>query len=105
MPLVLDTQSGKANMPLGVLPSVQYDQAAVRVQAADRFLLYTDGLSEATDLKSDEEFGEKDLPALLDAQPDLELASLRDVLIERASAFSGGPLLTDDCTLMVVEVR
>jgi len=101
LPLVLGTQSGKANLPLGV----QYDQATARVQAGDRFLLYTDGLSEATDLKSDEEFGEKDLPALLDAQPDLELASLRDNLIERATVFSGGPLLIDDCTLMVVEVR
>ena len=105
LPLVLGTQSGKANLPLGVLSSVQYDQATARVQAGDRFLLYTDGLSEATDLKSDEEFGEKDLPALLDAQPDLELASLRDNLIERATVFSGGPLLIDDCTLMVVEVR
>jgi phosphoserine phosphatase RsbU/P len=105
LPLVLGTQSGKANLPLGVLPSVQYDQDAVRVQAADRFLLYTDGLTEATDPKSDEEFGEKELPALLDRRADPELASLRDALIERASAFSGGPLLTDDCTLMVVEVR
>jgi sigma-B regulation protein RsbU (phosphoserine phosphatase) len=105
LPLVLETQSGKTNLPLGVLPSVQYDQAAVRVQAADRFLLYTDGLSEATNLESDEEFGEKELPALLEAQADSELASVRDALIERASAFSSGPLLTDDCTLMVVEVR
>jgi len=105
LPLVLGMQSGKANLPLGVLPSVQYDQDAVRVQAADRFLLYTDGLTEATDPKSDEEFGEKELPALLDERADPELASLRDALIERASAFSGGPLLTDDCTLMVVEVR
>jgi sigma-B regulation protein RsbU (phosphoserine phosphatase) len=105
LPLVLGTQSGKANLPLGVLPSVQYDQAEVRVQGGDRFLLYTDGLSEAADLKSDEEFGEKELPQLLDARADPELASLRDALIERATGFSGGPLLTDDCTLMVVEVR
>jgi serine phosphatase RsbU (regulator of sigma subunit) len=68
-------------------------------------LLYTDGLSEATDLKSDEEFGEKELPALLEAEAEMELASVRDALIQRATAFSGGPLLTDDCTLMVVEVR
>jgi Stage II sporulation protein E (SpoIIE) len=70
----------------------------------DRFLLYTCGLSEATDLESDEEFGEKESPALLEAQADSELASVRDALIERASAFSGGPLLTDDRTLMAVEV-
>jgi serine phosphatase RsbU (regulator of sigma subunit) len=105
LPLVLDTQSGKANLPLGVLPSVQYDQAEARVQSGDRFLLYTDGVSEATDLKSGEEFGERELPALLEAQADAELASVRDVLVESATAFSGGPLVIDDCTLMVVEVR
>jgi serine phosphatase RsbU (regulator of sigma subunit) len=105
LPLVLEAQSGQANLPLGVLPSVQYDQAEVKVQPGDRFLLYTDGLSEATDLKSDEEFGEKELPALLDAEAGMELASVRDALIERATEFSGGPFLTDDCTLMVVEVR
>jgi hypothetical protein len=32
------------------------------------------------------------------------LTSLRDTLVKRATAFSGGPLL-DDCTLMVVEIR
>ena len=42
-PLVLGTQSGQANLPVGVLASVQYDQAPARVQAGDRFLLYTDG--------------------------------------------------------------
>src|SRR5271155_5020809 len=97
LPLVLGTQSGKPNLPLGVLPSVQYDQAEARVQSGDRFLLYTDGISEATDLKSGEEFGERELPALLEAQADAELASVRDVLVERATAFSGGPLLIDDC--------
>src|SRR5271170_8476709 len=105
LPLVLEAQAGQANLPLGVLPSVQYDQAEVKVQPGDRFLLYTDGLSEAPDLKSDEEFGEKELPALLETQSGMELASVRDALIERATAFSRGPLLTDDCTLMVVEVR
>jgi len=105
LPLVLGRQSGQANLPLGVLPSVQYDQAEAPVQSGDRFLLYTDGLSEATDLKSGEEFGERELPALLEAQADAELATVRDVLVERATAFSGGPLLIDDCTLMVVEVR
>ena len=67
-------------------------------------MLYTDGLSEAADPKSDEEFGEKEMPALLEARADSELASVRDALIERAMRFSGGPLLTDDCTLVVGEV-
>jgi serine phosphatase RsbU (regulator of sigma subunit) len=104
LPLVLNTQSGQANLPLGVLHSVRYDQGEARVEAGDRFLLYTDGLSEAMNPESDEEFGEKELLAMLEAHEDSELACLRDALIEGVTAFSGGPLL-DDCTLMVAEVR
>jgi hypothetical protein len=48
--------------------------------------------------------GDKDLPALLEAEGGRELASLRDALVKGATAFSGGPLL-DDCTFMVVEIR
>lgn len=76
LPLVLEARFGRANLPLGVLRSVQYDQGEVRVEAGDRLLLYTDGLSEAMSPESDEEFGEKRLPALLEAQGDGELASL-----------------------------
>jgi len=104
LPMGLGLQSGQANLPLGMFPSVRYDQGEAPVQAGDRLLLYTDGLSEAMSPESDEEFGEKELPAFLDAQGDRELTSLRDILVKRATAFSGGPLL-DDCTLMVVEIR
>jgi sigma-B regulation protein RsbU (phosphoserine phosphatase) len=109
LPLVLETPTGQPNLPLGVLGSVRYDEGKARVQSGDRVLLYTDGLSgamspEAMSPESDEEFGEKELPALLEAKADGELASLRDALVEGATAFSGGPL-SDDCTLMVVEVR
>ena len=104
MPLVLAAQLGQANLPLGVFRSVRYDQGEVRVQAGDRLLLYTDGLSEPMSPESDEEFGEKVLPALLEAKGDGELASLRDALVTGATAFSGGPLV-DDCTFMVVEIR
>jgi len=105
LPLVLEKQSGQANLPLGVLRSVQYDQGESRVQARDRVLLYSDGLSEAMRPEFDEEFGEKELFCLLEARADGELASVRDALVESVTAFSGGPLLSDDCTFMVVEVR
>ena len=104
MHLVMEAPPGQANLPLGMFRAVRYDEGAVPVQAGDRLLLYTDGLSEPMDPQSDEEFGERDMPALLEAQGDRDLTSLRDALVKGATAFSGGPLL-DDCTLMVVEIR
>jgi serine phosphatase RsbU (regulator of sigma subunit) len=105
LPLVLKTPAGQANLPLGVFRSVRYDQGEERVQAGDRILLYTDGLSEAMSPESGEEFGEKEFLALLGARADVELATVRDSLVEAVTAFPGGPILTDDCKLMVVEVR
>ena len=105
MPLVLKTPTGQANLPLGVFRSGRYDQAEERVQAGDRIVLYTDRLSEAMSPESGEEFGETEFLALLEARTDVELATVRDSLVEAVTAFSGGPILTDDCTLMVVEVR
>jgi sigma-B regulation protein RsbU (phosphoserine phosphatase) len=102
--LVLPAQPGQANLPLGVLSNARYDQGEVHVQAGDRLLLYTDGLSEAMSPESEEEFADKELPARLEIDGDRELVGLRNTLIEGATAFSGGTLL-DDCTLMVVEIR
>jgi serine phosphatase RsbU (regulator of sigma subunit) len=103
LPLVLETP-GLANLPLGVFASVRYDQGEARVQAGDRILLYTDGLSEAMSPDSDEEFEEKQLDILLEAEGDGDLTSVRNALVKGAADFSGGSL-SDDCALMVVEVR
>ena len=92
MPLVVESQSGQANLPLGVLRQVPCDQGEARVQAGDRILLYTDGLSEAMRPESGEEFGDGELLTLLESQGENELASVRDSLVEAATAFSGGPV-------------
>jgi serine phosphatase RsbU (regulator of sigma subunit) len=57
------------------------------VQAGDRILLYTDGLSEAMSPESGEEFGERKLLALLEVLADVELANLRESLVEAATPF------------------
>ena len=82
-------ESGQANLPLGMFPLARYDQGKVRVQTGDRFLLYTDGLSEAMSPESDEEFGETELPALLEAEENDDLAGLRHTLVAGVKAFSG----------------
>jgi hypothetical protein len=63
------------------------------------------GLSEAMSPESGEEFGEKNCSLCWRPGADVELASVRDSLVEAVTAFSGGPILTEDCTLMVAEVR
>lgn len=104
LPLDLQTQSAMANMPLGVLPAAHYDQSEVRLRRGDRFFLYTDGLSEAWDSQFSEQFGDRELADTLNNAEGMDLASIRKTVIDRATAFAGGPILNDDCTLLVVEV-
>ena len=66
LPLLVEAQSAQANLPLGVFRSVRYDQGEVSLKAGERFLLYTDGLTEATNPSSDEQFGQKELATLLE---------------------------------------
>jgi sigma-B regulation protein RsbU (phosphoserine phosphatase) len=105
LPLELILRRGRANLPLGVLPVVRYDQSSVRMRPGDRFLLYTDGLTEASASADGEQFGEMELPALLESMADSNLTAVRDAVIERASVFAGGPIVKDDCTFLMAEVR
>lgn len=105
VPLLLGSESEQANLPLGVFRSTRYEQGEARVQSGDDFLLYTDGLSEAMNPETSQEFGDAELPALLESQPDAEVSRVRDALVEGVITFSGGPALQDDCTLMVLQVR
>ena len=55
--------------------------------------------------ESGEEFGDKQLLTLLEVQAKDELTNVRDSLVEAAKTFSGVPVLKDDCTVMIAEVR
>jgi serine phosphatase RsbU (regulator of sigma subunit) len=105
MPLELLLWRGRANLPLGVLPVVRYDQTSIRMRPGDRFLLYTDGLTEASPSADGEQFGDVELPALLEGMADSSLTAVRDAVIQHASAFAGGLIVKDDCTFLMAEVR
>src|SRR5579863_2003233 len=51
-------------MLFGVLPDAEYPVRHIPLKAGDRFLLYTDGLTEAENERG-ESFGERQLPTLM----------------------------------------
>jgi len=89
--------------PLGILPGKEYADTEVQLEAGDRLVLYTDGLTEAMNAE-DEQFGEPRLVGLGRKNTGLGAAELLEVIRKEVSGFSGGSF-QDDFTLVVVAVK
>lgn len=92
---------GIANLPLGILDPTHYEQFAVRMEAGDLVVLYTDALIEAAD-SAERQLGEA---GLLTLARDLSPSDRKDVatqLRQRVSAYAGNQPFNDDATLVVL---
>ncbi|MGH9312473.1 MAG: PP2C family protein-serine/threonine phosphatase [Vicinamibacterales bacterium] len=89
-------------MVLGVFQDTGYDEAELPLEAGDRILLYTDGITEARDASGDE-FGDERLAALLLERRDLGADSLYKAVLDRVTSFASDGF-QDDATIIVVEV-
>ena len=89
-------------MVLGVFPDTSYEQAELRLNAGDRLVFYTDGITEARDAEGEEFGDERLMTAALEArmQP---ADAVKAVLLNAVNSFTGGTF-EDDATLIVVGV-
>jgi serine phosphatase RsbU (regulator of sigma subunit) len=90
--------------PLGFLERVEYEPGEATVAAGDVLLLYTDGITEATNADL-EMFGDERLAAVLRdhiaAPAEAVLAAVHTAL----AAFTGRERYEDDASMVVVKVR
>jgi len=89
--------------PLGIMSGRIYVDTEAHLEAGDRLVLYTDGLTEAMDA-DEQEFGEARLVELGTRNIALGAAELLTIIRKGVSAFSGGSF-QDDFTLVVVAVK
>ncbi len=99
-PLVVHPDGGGG--VLGVFGEQSYELGSVRLSPGDRVVLFTDGVTEASDA-SGEEFGEARLLSLLERSRALPAGTIQEKIIGAISEFSGGHR-TDDATLLVLAV-
>ena len=87
---------------LGLLPGASYAAGTVRVHASDTLVLFSDGISEASD-EHDAQFGEDQIAGFLANAADLNPAELCGRIMAAVNTFSksGGP--PDDRTLLAVQ--
>jgi sigma-B regulation protein RsbU (phosphoserine phosphatase) len=88
-------------MALGVLEGTSFGEGCVTLQPGSTLLLYTDGVTEAFNLQS-EEFTEKRLIATLAGRHGTMPQALVDVVVEAVESFAAGAPQADDLTCLAI---
>ena len=91
-----------AGTPLGLLPDISYDRMIVKPQAGDLVVLYTDGVSEATN-RVGEELGRDGLMALARELDSRSPETFGTQLAEAVREFRAGTVPQDDETVIVLQ--
>jgi phosphoserine phosphatase RsbU/P len=89
--------------PMGIFPGWKYEVGGFPLASGDRLVLYTDGLTEATN-SDEQEFGEGRLLELCGGIIGLSASELLAAIRKEVIAFCSGNF-QDDFTLVVVAVK
>jgi phosphoserine phosphatase RsbU/P len=85
---------------MGISSRQDYEEASVNLAEGDRLILFTDGITEASDTSA-EEFGEDRLIDILRESRALSAAKIQTSVLARVAQFSGDKF-QDDATLVVL---
>jgi phosphoserine phosphatase RsbU/P len=91
-------------MFVGMFEHCGYEQEIVQMQPGDVLIGFTDGLSEALNVKG-EEFGEARIRTALAATAGMAINEIRDEIAQRANSWCAGAPQHDDLTFIVLKVK
>ncbi|MER3632115.1 MAG: hypothetical protein C4325_08105 [Blastocatellia bacterium] len=89
-------------LPIGLMETAEYDLAATQLEPGDLLVIYSDGVTEATNVAG-EEFGLDRLVDVVSKSISLSAAAVRDKIESSLSEFSGSAPANDDITLVIVK--
>lgn len=95
-------QLDSGGFPLGILPQAEYEVGQLRLDSGDTLVIYSDGVSEANNLK-EEEFGVERLSQVISKNITASAAGMRDKVESALSAFTQNAPANDDITLVIVK--
>jgi sigma-B regulation protein RsbU (phosphoserine phosphatase) len=93
----------EGGLPLGVLEDAQYEERPVPLALGDVLVLYTDGVTEATNA-SEEQYGVKRFETLVRRLADRPAETILDAVREDVESFTGERHLNDDLTMVVARI-
>jgi len=97
-------QLNVGGLPLGPFPDARYSAGVQRIEPGDTLVIYTDGITEATDSK-EEEFGVQRLAELVTARRRRRPQQIVDEIFEAVHDFADRAEAQDDQTVMVIQRR
>jgi sigma-B regulation protein RsbU (phosphoserine phosphatase) len=92
---------GAGGLVLGAMPGVEFPDHSVRLDAGDRLILYTDGVTEAFN-GANQPYGEERLLAEIRTHGAATAAALIERICHSVTEFAGGAPQSDDITLIVL---
>jgi serine phosphatase RsbU (regulator of sigma subunit) len=95
-------QLGSGGLPLGIMPWAQYEVGQTQLQCGEGLVIYSDGVSEANNMKGDE-FGLDRLEEVVRNNLQSTASGLRDKVESALSAFTQTAPANDDITLVIVK--
>jgi serine phosphatase RsbU (regulator of sigma subunit) len=91
-------------LPLGMLEVASYSVESVQLEAGDKVVIYSDGVTEAENVEG-QFYGAERLRLLLRANAAASCGQIHDKLLASINEHAEGALMGDDVTLVVVEYR
>lgn len=95
-------QLSSGGFPLGILQTAEFEVGETRLLAGETLIIYSDGVSEANNLR-EEEFGLERLSEVVRKNLNSSAAGMRDKVEAALSAFTQTAPANDDITLVIVK--
>jgi phosphoserine phosphatase RsbU/P len=95
---------GSANFPVGMFAEAEYQSARVNLNTNDFLVIYTDGVSEASNPRSDL-FEESRLRKIVQEYAGDSVEGLGDAIREGMRQFTEGAPQSDDITILVIQFK
>ncbi len=95
---------GSANFPVGMFVEAEYQSTRTQFETGDFLVIYTDGVSEASNTRN-ELFEEARLRRILEDFKGEKVEELSDAIREGMRVFTEGAAQSDDITILVVQYK
>jgi sigma-B regulation protein RsbU (phosphoserine phosphatase) len=93
---------GSGGFPVGLNPHATFEELELYLQPGERFILYSDGITDCTN-RDGQEFSTERLIGILEEWRDLPLRSLMERLEASLREWRGSDELEDDMSLLAIE--
>jgi serine phosphatase RsbU (regulator of sigma subunit) len=90
---------------IGFVEGGEYEEKVLDFNVGDRLVLFTDGVTEAKNPKTEELFGSERLKNLIKDNADAPSKKLLEIIEESVKDFSGKNQFDDDFTLIIIDIK